>query len=163
MSARYLCDCGAGYSHPDQLLYCAQNNHGTAKVDEALEAELARAREAHAYLAGLHKVQTATIERLTKERDELYNERHLFVIDKERQRLAAELAKAREEAGRYGDEVFDAVAIRVRALEAELAEAREALKQIAGYVTVVGNKSHKAEALKEIARAALAAKHGETS
>lgn len=30
MSAKYTCDCGAGYSHPDQLLYCAQNNHGRA-------------------------------------------------------------------------------------------------------------------------------------
>lgn len=30
MTDRYECDCGAIYSHPDQLTYCASNNHWQA-------------------------------------------------------------------------------------------------------------------------------------
>jgi hypothetical protein len=28
MAGRYECDCGAVYSHPDQLISCASSNHG---------------------------------------------------------------------------------------------------------------------------------------
>ena len=61
---KYICDCGAVYSHPDQILHCAHISHGGPQPPTKDAIELSRLRKRYDEV-----VKALTIRR--KENEEL--------------------------------------------------------------------------------------------